>query len=379
MADLKCRWEDCMRCPSDSCELRKAVLDAVLHGSKKRTPFWHTSTSLASSYRWLSMAGYVEHSATTGSQPSGPRPERVGIRIDIWAWYQSGQMPDEALVDLSTKPAQKRFFTREWDEYGHDVDSANQALSFSDKTREVLIKWRGAVPLQCCEVINMMSGQVVGKLEDMLAHVQKEGVAQLDSNAVRAAQASADQGAAASSGSQPIAKSMPKTRPPPALKAPPGFKAPPPCHAPGTTLLVLSRLPVEPLVSVHCTPSEPKAPPPAMALQQSPAVVPETRPAAPDEPDPEKPSENPPPMPPSTTPKSMVAPCATPSSAPAFPPWPLRFIRQKEETAPPHETPDWSPCKAPKRRICFIRGVCSRCRWVSATSRGGSDATWIDA
>ena len=99
MNDLIYEWMQAMRIPHGSEEFQKMVLHCVLRGSRVRSPFWHASTSLTASHQWLAKA------RSSGSQPS--EGKRVAIRIDIWAWYQSGEMLEDGLIDLSYTTAQK--------------------------------------------------------------------------------------------------------------------------------------------------------------------------------------------------------------------------------------------------------------------------------
>ena len=97
MDDLKFVKHRAMDFAPDSDELRVEVLRAIGHGSKERSPFLHTSTSLIKAHRWAQLA-HVERQEEARSQ--------VMVRIDVWAWYQSGKMAEDMMVDLSTLKAQ---------------------------------------------------------------------------------------------------------------------------------------------------------------------------------------------------------------------------------------------------------------------------------
>ena len=84
MDGLKFVDHKAMQLYHDSNDFARGVY-AVGHGIKRRAPFWHASISLNAAYVWRTFADSV------GSQPSG-HVKRVAIRIDIWAWFQSGTM-----------------------------------------------------------------------------------------------------------------------------------------------------------------------------------------------------------------------------------------------------------------------------------------------
>ena len=138
MNDLKFEDHAAMHVAPDSNELKTAVLRAVFHGSKERTPFWHASTTLAAAQRWRTMADASERedAVRRGSQPS-QIPSRVAIRIDIWAWYQSGEMETDTLIDMSTINAIQRFFPRSYDlEDQFGQYDALKAFEYAEKARK---------------------------------------------------------------------------------------------------------------------------------------------------------------------------------------------------------------------------------------------------
>ena len=89
------------------------VLKAVGKGSHERSPFWHATKSLHAAHQWRTKAETSKDGvARVGSQPSGGN--RVAIRIDLWEWWQSGKMPEDALIDLSNIKAQQFFPEAPW-------------------------------------------------------------------------------------------------------------------------------------------------------------------------------------------------------------------------------------------------------------------------
>ena len=118
MDDLNFNVRLAMSLEQDSYDFMRCVLQAIDKGRQYRTPFWHASVSLNSSRRWRFMAdddsqpsraGWSERGSQPSKSASQPieRSERMAVRIDIWEWYQSGEMPTKALIDLSSDAAQK--------------------------------------------------------------------------------------------------------------------------------------------------------------------------------------------------------------------------------------------------------------------------------
>ena len=65
-------------------------------------------------------------------------------------------MPDHGLIDLSTEQAQRLALNCEF--HGFPQEDAMKALRYALRDREVLIKWRGAVPAKYCSVIDEYTG-----------------------------------------------------------------------------------------------------------------------------------------------------------------------------------------------------------------------------
>ena len=112
-----------------------------------------------------------------------------------------------------------------------------QAMKYSLQTREVLLKWRGQVPVKYCEIVNDINGEVLGNLADVLAYVSKEGKSVINTALVGEAREAARQWMLPGEGSQPShvkreadvsashqIPSMP-TRPPPGAEPAPKISA----------------------------------------------------------------------------------------------------------------------------------------------------------
>ena len=176
MDDLKFVEHEAMRLVHGSDKFAWHVLNAVQHGSNHRTPFWHASVSISAAQRWRAMAD-------SGSQPSGSG-NSVAIRIDIWEWFQAGTMPDHALIDLTSPAAQRGFFKKSFEDYSYNQGNALQAMRYAHQAKEVLLKWRGLVPLEYCEIVDEYNGEVLCTFQEALAHVREKGRNIMDSIAV---------------------------------------------------------------------------------------------------------------------------------------------------------------------------------------------------
>ena len=143
---------------------KSETLRAVLYGSKGfRSPFLHCSICPTVAQKWGAMSA-------CNARLTDPTREVLTVRIDIWAWHQSGTMPNGAIIDLSNSNAQHMFVERPNDGLPTvSSDEMWEAIRLSRLFKEVLLCWRGKVPLQYFEVINDNTGIVLGKLDDLLA------------------------------------------------------------------------------------------------------------------------------------------------------------------------------------------------------------------
>ena len=133
------------------------TLKAVRDGSCYRSPFLHTSLSL-DKIRWYMR---LTHDA-------------LAAQIDIMAWYQSGDMPEGAIIDLSAPGPQRKFVLGSSGLLGFESPTiadtdVQEVIRFTRLAKEVLLCWRGMVPSKYFEVINVFNGEVLGKLDDVRA------------------------------------------------------------------------------------------------------------------------------------------------------------------------------------------------------------------
>ena len=94
------------------------VLDALRYGSLRgyRSPFWHASTSLAAARNWRCMGDSRKRTGNNWrhQEDTGNGRKRIAIEIDAWAWWESGSMPENALIDLSSDHARKKNSRSPW-------------------------------------------------------------------------------------------------------------------------------------------------------------------------------------------------------------------------------------------------------------------------
>ena len=136
--------------PTSDAMLRE-VLEAIDRGSRKgcRSPFVHCSTSIAAATLWHCL----------GKADRG-EVQQIMCKLDIWAWYQSGDMPANAIYDLSTEKAFKATIGYNaarlgYAPYGEDPDQSWVRIYERTKAhKEVLIRWRGYIPVKYYEVVS---------------------------------------------------------------------------------------------------------------------------------------------------------------------------------------------------------------------------------
>ena len=113
--------------------------------------------------RWCLAEGLLS------GQPHPALSHVIAVRINIWAYYQSGEAPQQAVVDLSHHKAQQRFFTNpDLGAYGVDQDDAATAIRGALRCKQVLLKWRGYIPIDFYEQVDIATGEVLGPLENAI-------------------------------------------------------------------------------------------------------------------------------------------------------------------------------------------------------------------
>jgi hypothetical protein len=66
------------------------------------------------------------------------------LKIDLWSWYQSGSLEEHMVIDLSSPEAVRNYF----DKY---AEYCSPSICHDMHTKEILLKWRGRVPLEFVE------------------------------------------------------------------------------------------------------------------------------------------------------------------------------------------------------------------------------------
>ena len=156
-------------------DLIRLVVTALGDGSLRKytSPFWHASKRLTKMQNWHAMGSGSGHPGSANEGYSC-----IAIKIDIWNWFVDGDMPPGAIIDVSDEAAQKTFLGNNSlnDLGGPSYQSiATRAFGFAAKAGEVLIKWRGKVPHKYCSVIDIMTGDDIATLDDVLAEVVPTG------------------------------------------------------------------------------------------------------------------------------------------------------------------------------------------------------------
>ena len=137
-ADLQYEYHPSMALRSDSKEMRETVVHAVAHGSKYRSPFLHTSTSLFCARRWARMSTNLRG-----------ENESLFCCINIYDMLCDGSLQPGDVIDLSNHTALKAYFRGKPGDYGEFVEEHFQeCCTFAQKSKEVIIKWRGTLKLE---------------------------------------------------------------------------------------------------------------------------------------------------------------------------------------------------------------------------------------
>ena len=167
--DLVLKEHSARKLASDSDEMRVQVLRSVASGSEHRSPFLHASLSLTSAHTWMML----------GRSNREEDPQRqLMARIDIWSWYQSGEMAADQIIDLSNMVSCHRFFTKAPDDYGEWFADNFSEIRRAYSSKEVLLKWRGSVPLQYIDVVEEYNGSFLAKLSDLVGKTDEKSVQQ---------------------------------------------------------------------------------------------------------------------------------------------------------------------------------------------------------
>lgn len=129
-------------------DLMPHICYAINRGSNERSPFAHFSTSFDLCRTYL---------------------DDMVIECNLVQMYYAGALSQHTVIDLSTERHWRKLFGGSQDRFGDEVSSEmSKAIHFSTKKREVLVKWRGTLPIECMTVLNPETGRVVGSLREIL-------------------------------------------------------------------------------------------------------------------------------------------------------------------------------------------------------------------
>ena len=157
-ADLKWEYHPAMGLPHDSDKMRNFVCVAVVHGSNERSPFFHTSKSMNKSRKYAKM-GEINR----GEQ------KQMFCKIDIFKMLCDGVLKAGDVIDLSNHKALTKFFNKRPEQYGTWFEANfQQCCKWATEAEEVVIKWRGCIPLQYFSVVDDITGQDHGPLPNSI-------------------------------------------------------------------------------------------------------------------------------------------------------------------------------------------------------------------
>ena len=140
--DLKWKSHKAQQCAPDSDSLRDHVARAIVCGSRKTSPFLHTSKSFHAALRFRHLGEARRNEA-----------DSIMVRLDLYKMYDLGALSQYTLIDMSTDAARHAFFSEGADGYTRFVRNELAPMcTYAEKTREVLVKWRGNVPKEAIEV-----------------------------------------------------------------------------------------------------------------------------------------------------------------------------------------------------------------------------------
>ena len=177
--DQPSEWRRTVRSmDADSVEFRLIVIDCLANASHwanlygEGSPFFHTSKSLTGCRRWHAHGREVRHEL--------PR-DQIVVRINIWDWYQSmvaAGNTEQLVIDVSNDHLQGEFFFCQGKNVGdHDffgvMGEYVKASRQAETAKEVLLKWRGTIPIRFFEVLDNRD-ELLCPLEEIHAKLLKE-------------------------------------------------------------------------------------------------------------------------------------------------------------------------------------------------------------
>ena len=186
MDDL--RWEPHLVHTLDitSTEFAEVAMHSVTAGSSRRSPFLHVSLTFEGARRFALLA---QNDKRRQEDPD----QQVMVKIHILDWWLAGEMEENGVIDVSCNKAWAKIILPDaLDNSKFLTDSQTDAFRNTFLSKELLIKWRGAVPHVFMEVIDNLFGKIShGGLGAFLVFAKKPGTSHVSiSRALSAQQAS---------------------------------------------------------------------------------------------------------------------------------------------------------------------------------------------
>ena len=186
MDDL--RWEPHLVHTLDitSTEFAEVAMHSVTAGSSQRSPFLHVSLTFEGARRFALLA---QNDKRRQEDPD----QQVMVKIHILDWWLADEMEENGVIDVSCNKAWAKIILPDaLDNSKFLTDSQTEAFRNTFRSKEHLIKWRGAVPHVFMEVIDNLFGKIShGGLGAFLVFARKPGTSLLSiSRALKAQQAS---------------------------------------------------------------------------------------------------------------------------------------------------------------------------------------------
>ena len=103
----------------------------------------------------------------------------IFCKIDIWSWFVSGSMPEVGVIDISNQKKLAKVFKGGPGQCSLYVQQNQEHLIKTRECKEVLLKWRGRIPLKYFTVIDTDTGEDIGSLQwfiERAMHSREAGI-----------------------------------------------------------------------------------------------------------------------------------------------------------------------------------------------------------
>ena len=160
--DYASRDWDIMSLSSESPAMRLHVLQSLTVGGFNASPLLHFTKSWDCALTWRELARAEQNEMGCG---------QYIVRLDMTRFSadcdKRGTPVQARVIDLSDQAAQNRFFTPGPEGQGGHFPSlcmslVSVSLQKAIRDQEVLVKWRGTIPLPLLEVVHIGTGEPTG-------------------------------------------------------------------------------------------------------------------------------------------------------------------------------------------------------------------------